>query len=882
MRNKSGIFILTLAVVMACLNAESRAEDGSLSVIRQSNLGLSRFVLDNGMICLVKPDHSAPVCSIQIWVRTGSMDEREYLGAGLSHFVEHMIFKGTEIRAPGDITREINDAGGMINAYTTLDRTVFYVNMPADKWRVGLDVLSDAVMNTAFPEEEWKREQEVIIREMAMNLDDPGRVLSRMLWSTAFTTHPIRHPVIGYKDVFMEISRDDLVDFYRRNYVPNEMIVAVVGDIKAEDMESALKEAFAGFQRRAKAPVVLPGEPSQFAPRVRKEYDRSVNVARLACAFHTVDITDPDAPALDVLAFIAGSGRSSVLSEKFVENMRLAQSIDAWSFTPKVAGLFGITAVFEPDKEEEFIEKLNEEIGFWHTRPFSETDLRKARRSVLTSTLSQFRTMEGQAGSYASGEFYAGAPLFSEIYIERLNAVTTEQLKEVAAKYLVPENRTTVVLAPEQEDVAEQEAVLSIVPPPPAKKILKNNLRVVAREDRKLPFIHGCVVVGGGLLAEKPDKNGVASLTADLLTRGTPSRTSQDIARTVESLGGSLTSFSGYNSFGLQFQCLSEDADVFFRLAADCLADSNFPQDEIDKQKQIQLAAIAQQRESPVYVASRALRGMLFPGHPYANETLGTPESLGRISREDILAYHRKALVADNIVLAVFGDISASSAEALAGSYFGNIPAGRAPAPEYGQPAPELPARVLNLEPKEQAIYMIGFPGITVVDPRHDALNILAKAMSGLSSQLMIEIRDKRGLAYFAGAYQQVGVDPGFFAIYAGTRPDVVIEVGELIAAEIKRVSEIGISEDEFERARAQIISARKHSFQDNSALAMESALNELYGLGFDHSFAETTRLMKLNPGDVRNAASEIFNLDQSAISIVVPESYEKEGENEQ
>ncbi len=824
------------------------------------------------MIGLVKEDHSAPVVAVQIWVGTGSIHEEDYLGGGLSHYLEHMLFKGTTNRPPGSISKEIDGAGGDINAYTTYDRTVYHTTLPGDRWRVGLEVLGDAVMNANFPEEEWLREREVVLREVAMGRDDPNRIVHKLLMRTAFRVHPYRHPIIGHENVLTRMTRSELKNFYRIHYVPDNMITVIVGDIDAGEVEAAIRETFVNFHRRPRAPVVLPSEPAQASPRFGRETG-AFNLSRLEWSYHTVSLNHPDTSALDVLAKILGGGRSSRLVRELVEEKKLAVSADAWSWTPGENGMFGFSAVFPPENETDLLATIQEQIDAWGNTIFTGEEISKAQRQILVSELSGLQTAAGQARDYASGEFYAGDPSFSESYLAGVNRVTADDLSNVFNKYVRAENQTTVILSPEVEEKGEARKSESRNATLPERITLANGSTLIIREDHRLPFVYFAVAAGGGLLAENRDRAGVTQLMADMLTRGTATRTASQIAESVESIGARLNPYSGRNSFGLTARCLSEDTETFADILGDCLVRPEFPQDEMDKQRNIQLAAVRQQMERPMYQAQQQLRDMLFPGHPYSWIPAGTLQSIEEIVRTDLVSLHRKLVVSSNLVLSIFGDVSVEQATEIATRILAAAPSGPPMTPATTQPAPKLPASRKREEPKEQAIILIGFPGVDVLDSRVDALSILENALSGLSSDLVIEIRDKRGLAYYAGAYQRAGREPGSVVFYAGTRPDVLLEVENLLNEQIERVSTEGLREEELSRSRAQLIATHEKGLQDNGGLAQTCALNELYGLGYLHAFKTRERLEAVPSEEIQRAAAELLKADQRAVSIVVPES---------
>lgn len=655
-------------------------ETSFMQILKQSNDGLQRTVLDNGLVCLVKEDHSAPVVAVQIWVGSGAIHEGRFLGSGLAHYMEHMIFKGTPTLGPADISRTIDEAGGNINAYTAHDRTVFYCDLPSKNWKVGVDILSDAVMNATLPEDEWEREKKVILREFAMGYDSPERVLSKLLWSTAFRTHPYRHPVIGYEDVFRKRTREDLLAFFHENYVPDNMTAVVIGDINANEVQEHLATVFKDFERRNRPPVVLPSEPPQLSERFARKTG-PYEVTRMVMAFHTTPLSHPDTPALDVLSEIVGDGRSSRLYRKLRDELQLVHSIDAWSHTPLSAGLFGITATFQPDQEKEVLRVLHDEIASWQTTPFTEAEIEKARRRQLVRELGSLQTMSGQASSYGSGEYYAGSPRYSETYLAQLESVTAEDLTRVVQTYLTQPNQTTVLLSPEADPAVTTNKT---APSPSAtdlrdsisKVMLPNGTPVIIREDHRLPFVHIAAVLGGGLLSESEDTAGITQLTADMLTRGTQHRTGMDIAEWLDQRGASLNAFSGRNSFGLLATGLSDDADEVMKTLAECLLQPAFPERELTKQRTVQLAAIRRQQEQPMPVAQDRLREALYPHHPYRWIPAGLEASVANLDREALVAYHRDHLKAGNLVISVFGDITAEQAETLARQAFSGLPAG--------------------------------------------------------------------------------------------------------------------------------------------------------------------------------------------------------------
>ncbi|HVQ21109.1 MAG TPA: pitrilysin family protein, partial [Terrimicrobiaceae bacterium] len=349
------------------------------------------FSFDNGLTLIVDEDHSAPVASVQAWCATGSINEGKWMGAGLSHILEHMLFKGTRERKAGDIARQIQDRGGYINAYTSFDRTVFWIDVPSDGASEALSILSDAVMNSTLPEDEYTREQEVIRREFAMGFDDPGRQSSQLMLRTVFSESPFRHPVIGYLDVYNQLKRDDVMSYYKTRYVPNNLTFVVAGDVSAEKIRAQLEEAFKNYPRHALEPVFVEKEPEQIGRREAHE-EFPTELTRLSLAWRIPGLTHPDTPALELLGDVLGSGRSSMLNQELREKQHTVHSVDAGMFSLQTDGVFVIQALCDPAERSTaemqalaVVERIKKDGG-------SQAELDKARRSMLANQLSSLST----------------------------------------------------------------------------------------------------------------------------------------------------------------------------------------------------------------------------------------------------------------------------------------------------------------------------------------------------------------------------------------------------------------------------------------------------------------------------------------------------------
>ena len=409
--------------------------------------GVKITTLENGLTIIVREDHSAPVVSAQAWAMSGSIHEGKWMGAGMSHVLEHMLFKGTTTRGSGRIDQEVQDAGGYMNAYTSFDRTVYHINVPNTGAKVAIDILCDIMQHATLPADELAKEMQVIVREMDMNQDDPGRRSGRRLFETAYTKSPYRFTIIGYPDIYNELQQLDIETYYRERYAPNNVFFVVVGDIVAAEVVEQIKQAYAKAKAKAIAPVVLPEEPRQTAPREIVE-EGPFELGHVHISWHIPEVRHPDVPVLDVLAVILGSGRSSRLYQELREKQGIVNSIDAWTYSPGSAGLLGMSLLVEADKFTVARDAALAEIERVKEKSVSPEEVAKAVKQFVSATLATRKTMQGQAQDLGGSWLSAGDLNFSERYLAAVKRVTPADLQRVAREYLTPGNRTLYALLP--------------------------------------------------------------------------------------------------------------------------------------------------------------------------------------------------------------------------------------------------------------------------------------------------------------------------------------------------------------------------------------------------------------------------------------------------
>jgi zinc protease len=829
------------------------------------------WTLPNGLGIIIEEDHSAPVASVQVWVETGSIHEDRHLGAGMSHMLEHMLFKGTETRSSNEFAQRVQDAGGYINAYTSFDRTVYWIDIPAKGAATAIELLADAMMNSTLPPEEFVKEQEVIRREFAMGYDDPDRMSSMALFANAYREHPYQHPVIGHLDVFNTLTRDEVMAYYKARYVPNNMFFVITGDVDGENVRAQLAELFERHPRVALPPVFIPPEPRQLGRR-ESHSEFATELTRLHLAWHIPDAAHPDIPALDVLATVIGSGRSSRLYKKLREDLGLVHSADAWCYAPGQEGLWGVDAVLDPERRVQAEAEMLRVIEEVRTGGITPSELEKAKRQSLSHQIGAVTTMRGKASDLGSNWLIARNLDFSRDYLDSIQRVSVDDLRRVVETWLTGQNLTVVSLNPpgslEKSDAASTADSASDI----RKFTLPNGLRLLVREDLRLPLVSIAGAFKAGLLAETEQNNGITRLLSKVLLKGTERRTAEQLADEIEAAGGSITAEGGNNSISLFARVLQPDLALGLDIVSDVLLRATLPEKAIAREKEIQLASIKAEEEEMTVVARNLLRRHLLPGHPYSLRSLGTPESVAQLTRDDLAAFREHHLVGRNGVLAVFGAVRADEVKALVEQHFGALPAGE---PAFAQiPSPQAPAapiEVSETKPKAQAVLMVGFLGGDIYSPDRAALELIDEASSDLGSRFFVRIREQMGLAYFVGSSSMPGLVRAPFVFYLGTDPLKVTAVQAELMDEIRQLAEKGLSAEELARAKEKLLGAQDIRNQSNDNFAFSTALDELYGLGFDHYRDLRREVESVTLEDVRRVAQKYFRDQPPVIAVVRP-----------
>ncbi|HEU0163885.1 MAG TPA: pitrilysin family protein, partial [Thermomicrobiales bacterium] len=747
---------------------------------------LVTHTLPNGLTIFLRPNHAAPVASFWAWYRVGSRNEIPGY-TGVSHWVEHMQFKGTPTQAKGSIFGRVSREGGSLNAMTSMDWTAYYETLPADRIDLSLAIESDRMTNSLFEADEVESERTVILSERLGAENRQTYFLAEEVMGAAFQAHPYRHMVIGYEGDLRHISRDDLYGHYRRFYAPNNAFLTVAGDFDADEMVVRLEKAFGEIPANPDPLPYVAQEPPQRGER-RVIVRKASPAAYMMMAYRMPEARHPDiAPLLVADAVLSGAkpmgmgggsamGRSSRLYRALVAT-GLARSASSGTGLHIDPHLWTFSATALPGVEPERIEAAVEaEIHRLQTELATEDEFTKARKQIRAQYVYSNETVTSQAYWLGQMEIVDHASRVDTLASE-LEAVTPEDVRRVAQTWLTPASRivgwqlpeeTVISAAPGGDDAVGDVANFTAAEPHRAwgyageeisthgfvRTELPNGIVVLAQPRPGSPAISAAISVEAGQVSTGDTVAGRSSMVARMLNRGTEKHRFEELNEATDGLGAMLGVDSEREAIDVSFHGLTEDFDRLLELASEVVRTPIFPDDELERVRQQSLTGPREQEDDTGAMAGRALRELLYPeGHPYRLPLGGDIESVSAMTRSELAAYHERTFGPSVTTISVVGGIenleqATDAIQRVFGDWTASVPAPLDPPAVHPIAATE---RSFRLVPgKSQSNLTIAYPTIDRHHPDYFALttaNVILGQL-GLMGRLGASVRDLQGLAY--------------------------------------------------------------------------------------------------------------------------------------
>lgn len=821
--------------------------------------GVRRLVLPNGLTLLVQRDPTAPAVAVVSHVRAGFFDEPDRL-LGVSHVLEHMLFKGTPTRGVGQIAQETKAAGGYLNAATSYDHTTYYAVLPAGSLAVALDLQSDALRRSTLDEEELRRELRVIIEEARRKLDTPSAVASETLAALLFDAHRIRRWRIGTEAHLAALSHADLAGYYRSRYVPERTIVSMAGDLDPDLALDAARECFGGWPAAAPARDPSPEEPPHREVRART-LRGDVRRADLVVGWRGVPALHPDAAALDVAAAVLGAGRASWLYRSLRAPGHV-MSVGAWHYSPTEVGIFSVAAELDASRLSEALEGIAGSVARLRTPGPSSDDLFRVRHLLRARWSRRLETVEGRAGALAAAEALGGVHLLDEEY-QRLLAVTGDDVRRVAHEWLAPDAVAAVGFLPEAAEPELTPELLRgafgkpgsvppdpIAPPAPAipapvpvrgaitSGVLHVELPGVDLLIGRKPGVP-LVSIGAYRRRTVPDTikaAGLSALAVRSAVRGAGGIDAAGLALAFERLGGGLSQHVSSDWFGFGTSVLADQAVEGAGLLHSVLHAPGLDEAEVALERGTLADEVAQAADDMLrYPVQLALRAG-FGDSGYGLPVQGLPESISALTGGMVRGWHACELAFGRTTVVAVGDLEPERfAERLAGWFGKDPPRVAATIATVGswRSAGEVTAVTVE-RAKRQTGLAILFPGPSRTDPDRFAAMVWSAIASGLGGRLFHALRDKRSLAYtvIASSWQRAGA--GALLLYLATSPEREDEARDALLLELERFRDAPPDREELVRAISYLSGQAQVQRQTAAAVAGEVVESWLMGTGLE------------------------------------------------
>ena len=852
--------------------------------------GIRAEVLANGLHVYLKPVPGSPVVTTMVAYKVGSADEN-LSSTGLSHYLEHLMFKGTDTIMPGDIDHMTLTNGGQNNAYTTENFTIFHFDFAADRWPLALKVEADRMRNLKVDEKhEFQQEKGAVISELKRDEDEPWDLEQKTIVPLLFGADaPYGHPVIGLKEQVSAATAAIIKAHYDRWYHPNNASLIVCGGFDPDQAMTLIKRLFDPIPSE-QLPARKPELPIEHTEPIHKEFVSKFDVARMIMGFTTVKADDPDLPALEVVQSILSGGKTSRFYKDLVEGAEIATSADTGDNWGRYTSWFSIQMELLPGQDRQKAEAMVvAELKRLADEPVTAEELARVRQGIIAGAVFDRESVHQLADNIAQGVTLENLDWLKSL-LPKVAAVTPADIQRVTKKYLDPQKRVVVWSVPKAgaADAGGAGDEKSATPKPqrfrhrtyrkqrlaadpataaaggagggdfslaPAKRVvLPNGLVLLLWEEHRLPIVVASAHVKDVAVREPADKAGVAALTGELLDEGTTHHTDQQIAETIENVGGIL-SLAGS---GGSVKVLTSNRHLGLSLLVECLTQPTFPADSFKREQQHQLAAIDDALREPTERALMTYRKIVYGDYPLGRPAMGTHDSVAALTTADCALFHKKLFVPNNTLMVIAGDINPDEVVNEIKQLTANWqPADLAPLdlPRLSQPKSFI-EKYISMPDAVQLQFFMGHLGIRRQNPDYYKLLVLDYVLGtgpGFTDRLSSRLRDREGLAYTvtANIASSAGEQPGLFTCYIGTDAKNLPRVKDEFMQELKRIRAEAPTAEEVGDVQKYLLGELPFEFVTIDQISGRLLAVERYHLGFNYLADYRRSIAAVTPDDV-------------------------------
>lgn len=841
--------------------------------------------LKNGLTVYIIRDSRFPLVCTRLYVGTGSANETAEQ-AGISHVLEHMVFKGTEKRPKGQVARDVESLGGYLNAATSFDKTWYITDMPAKHWKTGMDVVKDMAFHPSLDPAELEAEKDVIVSELKGGDDTPTRRLFEDLQVAGLAHTVYGRPIIGFEKTIRAVTADDLRAYIRTWYQPQNMMLLVAGDIDSKAVLAHAEELFGDLKNDAILPEPAPVRLEGAAGGPRVEVTRGPwNKVYLGIALPAPALGDQRSIDLDVLAYALGGDGTSQFYRKYRYEKQLVDSISVGNMSLNRAGLFYMVAQLDADKVEPFWQEFTRDLAALDAGKITPDVIERARFNYEDGMDRASETLDGLTSWKATVQFELGGPQGEANVRHALAAVDSARLRQAQDLWLRPDQVRVRVLAPEKAQLPDLDAILQRNWPAPAaerqkaaaaaEKVGKREIvdlgqgrTVILQPDRTIPYVSLEILRPGGNALLKPADQGLAQLTAATLTDGCGTRDLDAMERFVAERAASLSASAGVQSFTVSLTGPARFNADYFALLGDLLHKPTFAEKDVRRQADTLKAALVRRQDNPMSFMGSKINGFLFPGgQPYGFDGLGTAENQDRFGPGDVQAFWKQQN-AQPWILSVAGDFDREKVLAFARS----LPVPTASAVDVPQPSWGADKRLpLSLPGRQQAHLLLAFHAVPLDHPDAPALMLLESVLSGQSGLLFNKLRDEQGLGYTVTAFYRSLPKAGFMAFYIGTTPRNLDVARQGFSGIIKDIKTDLLPADLLAKGLNRMEGSYYRGRQSLGARADEAASERLLGQPQDFQKRLLEKAAKVTPEQLREVARKYLLVDNMYEVTLLP-----------
>lgn len=836
------------------------------------------YKLDNGQTVIIQEVKTNPIVTIDTWIKTGSINENNR-NNGVSHFLEHLFFKGSTNHAPGEFDKILETKGAITNAATSKDFTHYYVTIPSKDFDLALEMHSDMLLHPLIPRKELEKERKVVIEEIMKDANSPNTMVYDNLINLLYTNHPYKRKVIGKADIISKIQREEIMDYYNKYYNPSNMVTVIVGDV---DPASAIEKVKYDFNAEYKKPF------KQNYPKEKILTSQARNIAYadvksgyMLIGFRGTDVDDKDSYALDVLSTILGDGRSSVFYQKIKEQKQLAYSIGASNAGFKDDGLFYISANFIPDKCKKLEDTIFEEIKNIQKHGITQEQLNLAKNIIERDTYYARESISNIASEIGYTFVTTDDIKYYENYIDNIKKVTADDIKRAANKYLGKEKSAVSIVLPE----ASKEVQISNITEKPAgsaklisenentqKYELANGAALLLTPNKVNDIVAITIFSKGGEFTETIP--GTAELTASVLTKGTKKYSSLELAQLLEDNGIKIVPSAKADSFSVTVLTTKNEYEKTLGILNEIINNAALDDYEIEKSRTDMLNAIKKNKDIPLNLAIDNYKTYIFENTPYSNSDKVLSKTLPQITQEDIKAYYDKAFFPQNVVISINGNVDKEKTINEFTKIFNNKKGEKFDYAKYSIPSLKEGKKITtSVKDLKTDWIIIGWqtPGV-LCRKDYATLQVIDSLLgSGMSSRLFKNLRDKDGLAYQLGSQFSPNVLKGAFIVYIGTNPENLDYAQRRMLEEVFRLKKEFVGSKELQEAKDKLLGHYIIGQETNLDKATTIGWFEASGRGykFDEQYAQL--INGVTESDIIEVANKYFN-NNYVLSIVKPQ----------